>query len=81
MCAQIGATALNTWKTVIVPTFDTKVTKNLCSGVFFSSDKFRLFNSPFLTEFLKYHSKGIVVLSLNLKKISPVTIFCKIMGV
>ena len=29
----------------IVPTFDTKVTEYLCSGwVFFSSDKFRLFN-------------------------------------
>ena len=38
---------------VIVPTFDTKVTEYLCSGwVFFSSDKFRLFNKPFLTEFL-----------------------------
>ena len=31
--------------TVFVPTFDTKVTEYLCSGwVFFSSDKFRLFN-------------------------------------
>ena len=30
---------------VAVPTFDTKVTEYLCSGwVFFSSDKFRLFN-------------------------------------
>ena len=30
----------------VVPTFDTKVTEHLCSGwVFFSSDKFRLFNS------------------------------------
>ena len=30
---------------LIVPTFDTKVTEYLCSGwVFFSSDKFRLFN-------------------------------------
>ena len=30
---------------VVVPTFDTKVTEYLCSGwVFFSSDKFRLFN-------------------------------------
>ena len=38
---------------IIVPTFDTKVTEYLCSGwVFFlSSDKFRLFNWPFLTEF------------------------------
>ena len=37
---------------VIVPTFDTKVTEYLCSGrVFFSSDKFRLFNKPFLTDF------------------------------
>ena len=33
------------WLDVIVPTFDTKVTEYLCSGwVFFSSDKFRLFN-------------------------------------
>ena len=31
--------------TLIVPTFDTKVTENLCSGwVFFSSDNFRLFH-------------------------------------
>ena len=29
---------------IIVPAFDTKVTEYLCSGVFFSSDKFRLFN-------------------------------------
>ena len=30
---------------IIAPTFDTKVTECLCSGwVFFSSDKFRLFN-------------------------------------
>ena len=30
---------------LIVPTFDTKVTEYLCSGwVFFSSDKFQLFN-------------------------------------
>ena len=37
---------------IIVPTFGTKVTEYLCSGwVFFSSDKFRLFNWPFLTEF------------------------------
>ena len=35
--------------------------------IFFSSDKFRLFNKPFLTEFL-YDSKSIVVLSLKLKR-------------
>ena len=30
---------------LVVPTFDTEVTEYLCSGwVFFSSDKFRLFN-------------------------------------
>ena len=30
---------------IFAPTFYTKVTENLCSGrVFFSSDKFRLFN-------------------------------------
>ena len=34
---------------------------------FFSSDKFRLFNKPFLTKKF-YHSKDIVVLSLNLKR-------------
>ena len=28
---------------LVVPTFDTKITENLCSGGFFSSDKFRLF--------------------------------------
>ena len=32
-------------KKLVVPTFDTKVTEYLCSGwVFFSSDKFPLFN-------------------------------------
>ena len=36
---------LLTEKSIIVPTFDTKVTEYLCSRwVFFSSDKFRLFN-------------------------------------
>ena len=36
---------------VLVPIFDTKVTEYLCSRcVFFSSDKFRLFNKQFLTE-------------------------------
>ena len=29
---------------IFVPIFDTKVTEYLCSGGFFSSDKFRLFN-------------------------------------
>ena len=38
---------------IIVPTFLTKVWEYLCSGwVFFSSGKFRLFNYPFLTEFV-----------------------------
>ena len=46
----------------IVPTFNTKVTEYLCWGWFFLSDKFRLFNSPFLTEFFIYHSKAIGVL-------------------
>ena len=36
--------------------------RNVCIGMFFSSIKFRLFN------FLIYHSKCIVALSLNLKK-------------
>ena len=49
---------------------------------FFSSDKFRLFNLPFLTEFFLYHSKGIVVLSSNLKKKFSPVIFChKVTGV
>ena len=52
-------------QTIIVPTF---VTDYLCSGCFFSPDKFRLFNKPFLTVFLNYHSKSIVVLSLNLER-------------
>ena len=51
---------------LVVPTFETKVTEYLCSGwVFFSSDKFRLFNQPFLTEF--FYITQYVVLSLNLK--------------
>ena len=31
--------------------------------------------------FFKYHSKSIVILRLNLQNISPVIIFCKVMGV
>ena len=52
-------------QTIIVPTF---VTEYLCSGCFFSPDKLRLLNKPFLTVFFKYHSKSIVVLSLNLER-------------
>ena len=61
----------------VVPTFVTNIRENLCSGwVFLSSDNIRLFNWPFLTDFFKYHSKGIVDLSLNLKKCFT----CKVMG-
>ena len=35
---------------------------------FFSSDKFRLFTKPFLTEFFNNHLKGIVVIGLNLER-------------
>ena len=57
---------------VIVPTFDTKVTEYLRSGGFF----FLQTNFDFLTNhfydildgIVLYHSKGIVVLSLNLKR-------------
>ena len=53
---------------LVVPTFDTKVTEYLCSGwVFFSLDKFRLFNRYIFDRIFLYHSKGIVDLSLNLK--------------
>ena len=39
-----GISLIKYASTIIVPTFDTKVTEYLCSGwVFFSSDKFRLF--------------------------------------
>ena len=44
---KVGQLKTNTKKLIIffVPTFDTKVTEYLCSGwVFFSSDKFRIFN-------------------------------------
>ena len=42
-CLALSSAELG--KQLIVPTFDTKVTEYLCSGwVFFSSDKFRLFN-------------------------------------
>ena len=47
-------------KIVFVPTFITKVTEYLCSsGFFFRQICDRIF---------KYHSKGIVFLSLNLKR-------------
>ena len=42
---------------------------------------FSSFQLAILTDFFLYHSKGIVVLSSNLKKKSPVIIFCKVMGV
>ena len=51
-----------------VPTFDTKVTEKLCSGwVFFLQTNFDFLTSHFWRNFL-YHSKGIVVLSLNLRR-------------
>ena len=53
----------------VVSTFDTKVTDYLCSGwVFFLQTNFDFLTSHFDGIFL-YHSKGIIVLSLNLKKI------------
>ena len=51
---------------VIVPTFVTKVTEYLCSGWFFLHTNFDSFTSLFDGFF--YHSKGIVVLSLNLER-------------
>ena len=55
--------------TIIVPTFDTKVTEYLCSGwvIFFFRQIFIFYLAIFDGIFL-YHSKGIVVLSLNLKR-------------
>ena len=35
---------------------------------FFSTDKLRLFNKPFLTKVFKYHSKDIFFLNSNLKR-------------
>ena len=65
-----------------VPTFDTKVTEYLCSGwVFFSSDKFRLFTVPFLTEFFNIIRKLLLSWAQIWKDISPVIIFRKVMGV
>ena len=53
---------------IIVPTFDTKVTEYLCWGwVFFLRTNFDFLTSNFYGIFL-YHSKGIVVLSLNSKR-------------
>ena len=66
----------NWYKTsVFVPTFVMKITEYLCSGCFFSSDKFRPFNRPVLTEFYFNQAKGIVVLSLNLKLYSTCEYF------
>ena len=50
--------------------------------VFFSSDKFRLFNYIAINDgfFFTNHSKSIVVLSLNWRDISTVFFFCKIWG-
>ena len=40
---------------LVIPNFDTKVTEYLCSGwVLFSSEKFRLFDWPFMTEFFLF---------------------------
>ena len=65
---------------LIVLTFVTKVTEDLCSGPVFSLDIIRLFNQPFLTKFFKYHSKGIVVLSSNLKRYFTCDDFSKSYG-
>ena len=49
--------------------------------VFFSSDKFRLFNQPFLTDFF-ISFKRYCCPELKIKKdISPVINFRKVMGV
>ena len=57
---------------VIVPTFDTKVTEYLCwgggGGGGFLQTNFDFFELAIFDRIFKYHSKGIVVLSLNLKR-------------
>ena len=56
-------------KQFIVPTFDTKVTEYLCSGwVFFFFRQISTFLLAIFDGIILYHSKGIVALSLNLKK-------------
>ena len=53
---------------IFVPTFDTKVTEYLSSGwVFFFFRQISTFYLAIFDGFF-YHSKGIVVLSLNLKR-------------
>ena len=55
-------------KLLIVPTFDTKVTEYLCSGWFFFFRRISAFYLAIFDGIFLYHSKGIVVLSSNLKK-------------
>ena len=55
--------------------FRTKVPEYLCSDRVLFSDKIPFLTSHFWQNFL-VHSKGIVVLSLNVKRY-----FCKVIGV
>ena len=53
----------------LVPTFDTKVEEYLCSGwVFFFQTNFDFLTIAIFDGIFFYHSKGIVVLSSNLKR-------------
>ena len=53
---------------LIVPTFDTNVTKYLCLSGFFFFRQISTFKLAIYDGILKNHSKGIVDLSSNLKK-------------
>ena len=53
---------------IIVPTFDTTVTEYLCSGWVFFFRQISTFYLAIFDGIFSYHSKAIVVLSLNLKR-------------
>ena len=65
---------------VSVPTFLTRLTDYLCSGWVFLFRQISTFKLAIFDGIFKYHSKDIVVLSLNLRYVSPVIVFRRVMG-
>ena len=68
---------------IVVPTFDTKVTEYLCSGwvFFFLQTNFDFLTSHLWRNFFYIIRKVLLSWAQIWKYISPVIIFCKVMGV
>ena len=65
---KIRSTQNDKFQTLIVPTFDTKVTEYLCSRGFFFFRQISTFQLVIFDKIFLYHSKSIVVLSVNLER-------------